>query len=103
MALASQVFGSLESFEPKVIEWEIYETKFEFFLAANLITDVAQMKALLLSSLGAVALSFVKSVNLPNSLHDAGITCASLLVQLREHYGKKVAVLAARHEFVNVK
>lgn len=70
----AQVFGSIESFDPKVIEWEIYETKFDFFLLANVITDEKLKKALLLASLGAVVLSYVKTLNSPTRLQDNGVT-----------------------------
>ena len=53
----SQVFGSIDAFDPKIIEWEIYETKFDFYVEANEITDDKKKKALLLASLGMVALS----------------------------------------------
>ena len=78
----AQVFGSNDAFDPKIIEWEIYETKFDFYVEANEITDDKKKKALLLASLGMVAFSYVKNVNSPTSLKDNGVTYDIMIGQL---------------------
>ena len=98
----AQVFGSIDAFNPNSIEWEIYETKFDFYVEANEIPD-DRKKALLLASLGMVALSYVKNFNSPTSLKDNSITYDTLIGQLREHYGRKINVLAERTEFNNLR
>ena len=65
----SRVFGSLDSFDPKAVEWELYETQFDFFLQANGVTDAKQKRALLLSTIGMGALSYVRDLNLPVELN----------------------------------
>lgn len=60
-------------------------------------------KAFLLTSLGVVALSYVKILNLPKALTDKSITYDSLIDQLRSHFGKNGPVLAARHEFIAIR
>ena len=102
-AAPSRVFGSLDSFDPKAVEWELYETQFDFFLQANGITDAKQKRALLLSTIGMGALSYVRDLNMPVALNADATTYDILIEQLRNHYGKKTAVLAGRSDFTNIR
>ena len=103
LAANSRVFGSLDSFDPKAVEWELYETQFDFFLQANGVTDAKQKRALLLSTIGMGALSYVRDLNMPVTLNDDATTYDKLIEQLRSHYGKKTAVLAGRSDFTSIR
>ena len=99
----SRVFGAVDNFDPKAVEWELYETQFSFFLEANAVTEDKQKRALLLASIGMSALSYVRDLNQTTALNDNSITYTKLIEQLRAHYGKKTAVLAGRSEFTNIR
>ena len=99
----SRVFGAIDDFDPKAVEWELYETRFSFFLEANAVTDDKQKRALLLASIGMNALSYVRDLNQPTALNDNSITYTKLVEQLRAHFGKKTAVRAGRSEFTNIR
>lgn len=97
----SRVFGSIESFDARRHKWSIWKEKLKFFLLANGVADDRQ-KSMLLSTVSMTALGYVYDLNMPNSLDDAGVTFKTLTDQLREHYGEKTTLLAARHEFNRV-
>ena len=96
-----RVFGSIDEYDSRSVEWELYEAKFTFFLEANLINDDKQKRAMLLASVGTTALGYVRDLNVPKELHE--VDYKNLLEQLRAHYGKKTAMLAARNDFAYVR
>ena len=98
----SRVFGSVESFDARRDKWSLWEEKLKFFFLANGVTDDAQRKAMLLASVGMTALGYVHDLNMPTGLDDVNVTFASLIDQLRAHYGVRTTQLAARHEFSHV-
>ena len=93
------VFGSIEEFDSKRDDWELYEEKFNFFVEANDITDDKTNRAMLLAYVGMALLAYVRDLNMPTLLSDDSITFDKLIEQFRAHYGKKTASLAARNEF----
>ena len=97
--MAANIFGCIEEFDAKKDAWELYEAKFDFFIEANGVTDDSRKRAMLLTSVGMAALAYVRDLNMPTALNDNSITYEKLIEQLRAHYGKKTAALAARNEF----
>ncbi|KAJ7335354.1 hypothetical protein JRQ81_013295 [Phrynocephalus forsythii] len=76
--------GLLEPFDPTVTDWETYISRFEFYLAANEITEVEAVKATFLSSAGLHAFEIVRALCAPTPLKN--VTFEIIKDKLREHF-----------------
>ena len=97
------MFRSIAAFDPKSVEWELYETQFDLFILANEVDDEKQKKALLLASNGMTALAYVRDFSMPTDLKDNEVDYKKLVKQLRDHYDKITAALVSRREFTNIR
>ena len=101
--MAHRVFGTIDEFDPRKDDWDLYESKFDFYLQANEVKDEKVKRAMLLSGIGMVSLGYVRDLNLPTLLTDDSVTYKKLIDQLRAHYGKKSTSLTARNEFAKIR
>ena len=55
-------YGKVKPFNPKVDDWEVYEEKLRFYLAANDITDGAKKRSILLTVCGDSTFRLLRSL-----------------------------------------
>ena len=102
-SMAHRVFSTIDEYDPKKDDWDLYESKFDFYLQANEVKYEKVKRAMLLAGIGMVSLSYVRDLNLPRPLNNDSVTYKKLVEQLRAHYGKKSTSLAARNEFAKIR
>ena len=89
-------YGKVKPFNPKTDDWEVYEERLRFYMAANNITDATLKRSILLTVCGEQTFRLL----VPEGKLDAdGITYDSLVGLLQSHYKKKQSVVVHRFNF----
>ena len=92
-------YGKVRPFNPKVDDWEIYEEKLRFYLAANDTTDAKKQRSILLTVCGDPTFKLLRSLVPKGKLDADDITYDSLVALLKSHFKKKQSTVVNRFSF----
>ena len=97
--LAMATYGKVKPFNPKTDDWEVYQERLRFYMAANNITDATLQRSILLTVCGEQTFRLLRSLVPEGKLDADGITYDSLVGLLQSHYKKKQSVVVHRFNF----
>ena len=92
-------YGKVKPFNPKTDDWDVYEERLRFYMAANNITDATLQRSILLTVCGEQTFRLLRSLVPEGKLDADGITYDSLVGLLQSHYKKKQSVVVHRFNF----
>ena len=92
-------YGKVRPFNPKVDDWEVYEEKLRFYLAANDITDAKKQRSILLTVCGDPTFKLLRSLIPEGKLDADDVTYDSLVALLKSRCKKKQSTVLNRFYF----
>ena len=90
-------FGTIESFNPSIEEWNAYSERFEQYMIANNIKDEKKMVATFVTTISSKTYNVLRDLLAPAKPSEVKLKV--LVKTLRDHYEPKPNVIAERFHF----